>query len=189
MKVIEFITRQDEAGERLDALIARRVPQLTRSRIQQLMEQILREREAGFYGSEWYCQGCLLQLLVLLNRLSMGKTGEAGEHSPLVSRVVEYIHGHCQEELRLDTLAKRFHMSKYYFSHVFKQEIGESPYSYLTRARIAQAKRMLVYETTSVMEISQRCGFSTPNHFSDLFRQKTGMSPNEYRAHHTKTRT
>ncbi|HIW55167.1 MAG TPA: RluA family pseudouridine synthase [Candidatus Ruthenibacterium merdigallinarum] len=39
MEVIEFITRQDEAGERLDALIARRVPQLTRSRIQQLMEQ------------------------------------------------------------------------------------------------------------------------------------------------------
>ena len=106
-----------------------------------------------------------------------------------VLAAAEYILIHCAEPLSIEKLSQQFHMSKYYFSHIFKQEIGESPYSYLTRARIAQAKRMLVYETTSVMEISQRCGFSTPNHFSDLFRQKTGMSPNEYRAHHTKTRT
>ncbi len=104
-----------------------------------------------------------------------------------VLAAAEYILIHCGEPLSIEKLSQKFHMSKYYFSHVFKQEIGESPYSYLTRARIAQAKRMLIYESTSIMEISQRCGFSTPNHFSDLFRQKTGVSPNEYRLRHTRS--
>ena len=103
-----------------------------------------------------------------------------------VLAAAEYILVHCGEPLSIEKLSQKFHMSKYYFSHIFKQEIGESPYSYLTRARIAQAKRMLIYESTSIMEISHRCGFSTPNHFSDLFRQKTGVSPNEYRAQHAK---
>lgn len=179
----QYLDHLQQGGEELSRCFDRGIPghtNLLRPRdggeIQELMEQILREREDGLYGSEWYCQGCLLQLLVLLNRLSMGDTGEAGEHSPLVSRVVEYIHDHCQEELRLDTLAKRFHVSKYYLSHQFSQAMGTSVYRYIMLKRLQLAREQILGGTPPG-KAALACGFQDYPNFYRSFVKRYGVSP------------
>ena len=64
----------------------------------------------------------------------------------------------------------------------FKQETGMTPQKYLESIRIRQAKKMLLYDTYSITQISLMCGFDDAYYFSKFFKKNTGMSPSEYRS-------
>ena len=68
-----------------------------------------------------------------------------------------------------------------YLTRVFGQELGISPWDYLTRYRIARAKDLLRDSLDSIGAIGRRVGFPDPAYFSRVFRKHTGMSPREYR--------
>ena len=101
-----------------------------------------------------------------------------------VRDMADYILMHCTEDLTLDGLSARCGMSKYHFVRTFTRVMGETPYAYILRARIAKAKMLLEYGRLPVTEVSSQCGFSTANYFSVLFKKKTGQAPSEYRRLH-----
>jgi AraC-like DNA-binding protein len=72
-------------------------------------------------------------------------------------------------------------MSEDYLSRAFSQELGLSPWEYLNRYRIAQAKELLRHTADSVTVIGRRVGFSDPAYFSRVFRRLVGVSPSAYR--------
>ncbi|NJN54137.1 MAG: helix-turn-helix transcriptional regulator [Anaerolineae bacterium] len=72
-------------------------------------------------------------------------------------------------------------MSEDYLSRAFSQELGISPWDYLNRYRIVQAKEMLRLTTDSITSIGRRVGFNDPAYFSRVFRRIVGVSPNAYR--------
>jgi YesN/AraC family two-component response regulator len=45
-----------------------------------------------------------------------------------------------------------------------------------------EAKRLLLSTDYSINEIAQRVGYDNFSYFSHVFRDKTGMTPNEYRS-------
>jgi len=61
---------------------------------------------------------------------------------------------------------------------------GSSFQQELSAARIRRAKRLLARTDSSVTEIAGDIGCASPQHFSVLFRRRTGMSPSAWRAHH-----
>ncbi|NJR64887.1 MAG: helix-turn-helix transcriptional regulator [Leptolyngbyaceae cyanobacterium CRU_2_3] len=97
-------------------------------------------------------------------------------------QVLEYIHEHLNQDIKLADLAALLEMSQFHFSHQFKQAIGTTPYQYLLQQRIEQAKRLLKQTDQSIMEIAFMCGFNSHSHLSKQFRQLTGMTPKAYRA-------
>ncbi|MCR4999235.1 MAG: response regulator [Lachnospiraceae bacterium] len=99
----------------------------------------------------------------------------------VVSRSLTYIKEHFSEEITLDDVARQVDISPYYFSKLFKQEVGENFIEYLTQTRIAKAKEYLVNPKYSIKEICGLCGYSDPNYFSRIFRKYEGISPSEYR--------
>ena len=99
----------------------------------------------------------------------------------VVSRSLTYIKEHFSEEITLDDVARQVDISPYYFSKLFKQEVGENFIEYLTQTRIAKAKEYLVNPKYSIKEICGLCGYSDPNYFSRIFRKYEGVSPSEYR--------
>jgi AraC-like DNA-binding protein len=64
---------------------------------------------------------------------------------------------------------------------LFKQELGISPWDYLNRYRVFQAKELLRQTNDSIGHVGQRVGFSDASYFSRVFRRLVGISPGAYR--------
>ena len=77
--------------------------------------------------------------------------------------------------------ADKVHLSANYFGDLIKKETGKSAQEYVQLNIIDRAKELLYSPDKSINEIAYELGFKYPHHFSRLFKQKVGVSPNEYR--------
>lgn len=72
-------------------------------------------------------------------------------------------------------------MSPDYLTKLFRRENGMSLSEYIIQKRISLAKKLLVTTSLSVVEISQRTGFSYSSYFVRIFKKKTELTPQQYR--------
>lgn len=108
-------------------------------------------------------------------------THEDGGLPPFRLRKVQrYIGEHLDEDLTLARLAEVADISKYHFSHLFKQSVGTPPYRYVILQRIEEAKRLLAQTELSIAQIALRSGFSSHSHFSRTFRKHVGTTPSAF---------
>lgn len=77
--------------------------------------------------------------------------------------------------------AEQLNMSSNYFGDLIKKETGQSPKDYLQNKTIEIAKKFVFETDKTINEIAFELGFKYPQHFTRLFKQKVGVSPNEYR--------
>jgi AraC family transcriptional activator of pobA len=77
--------------------------------------------------------------------------------------------------------AAELHLSPNYFGDLIKKETGKSPQDYIQEKVIDIAKEKIFDSSKSVSEIAYTLGFKYPQHFSRLFKQRVGYTPNEYR--------
>lgn len=108
-------------------------------------------------------------------------TSKEREYENVVSRVKTYINENFAKDISLDDVSRLVDISPYYFSKLFKQEVGENFIEYLTRTRISHAMKLLGDPRYSIKEVCVLCGYSDPNYFSRIFKKYEGMTPSEYR--------
>jgi len=77
--------------------------------------------------------------------------------------------------------ANELNISANYFGDLVKKETGKSAQEYIQDKLIGIAKERIFDINKSIGEIAYELGFKYPQHFTRLFKQKTGMAPNEYR--------
>jgi AraC-like DNA-binding protein len=77
--------------------------------------------------------------------------------------------------------AAELNLSPNYFGDLIKKETGRSAQEYVQEKLITIAKEKIFDIDKSISDIAYELGFKYPQHFTRLFKQKTGMSPNEYR--------
>jgi len=77
--------------------------------------------------------------------------------------------------------AEALHLSPNYFGDLVKKETGRSALEYIQSKVIDVAKERLFDMDKSVSEIAYGLGFKYPQHFFRLFKQKAGVTPNDYR--------
>lgn len=78
-------------------------------------------------------------------------------------------------------LAQKLNFSANYLSDLLKKETGKTAQEHIHLFVINKAKNSLLNSNNSISEIGYSLGFDYPQHFSSLFKSKTGMSPSEYR--------
>ncbi len=100
---------------------------------------------------------------------------------PVLKRVCELIEARLNTPIGLQDLAREANMSLFYFSRIFRNSTGKSPYHYLTQRRIERAKEMLS-RGCSVEEVARASGFSSPSHLGSLFRRYVGVTPLRFRS-------
>lgn len=98
-----------------------------------------------------------------------------------VAKVREYIETHWLEEFDLDGIAAFVHMSRYHLARMFKKHVGVTPYSYYQDVKIGRIKQALRDANRSVSDAFAACGVEYSGNMARLFRQKTGMTPSQYR--------
>ena len=80
-----------------------------------------------------------------------------------------------------EEIAAEVCMSYSWFRRIFKQYTGFAPAQYIQALRIQKGKELLTNTLLTVQEISYEIGFENADHFSALFKRKSGMTPIEYR--------
>ncbi len=123
----------------------------------------------------------LYSLLMTLLEQS-GAAGAGGVGNPVVDNAIAYIQSHLTDKLSVEEIASSAGYSASYFSHLFSQETGMSPYQFVVRSRVEQAQQLLKTTRLTVQEIAFQCGFNSAANFCYTFRRLTGTSPHDYRS-------
>jgi len=77
--------------------------------------------------------------------------------------------------------ASELNLSANYFGDLIKKETGKSANEYIHLKLIDVAKEKIFDANKTVSEIAYELGFKYPQHFTRMFKQHVGMSPQEYR--------
>lgn len=107
-------------------------------------------------------------------------TRQEKKESP-VEKVKKIIAENISVEMSREELAAQVFMSPDYLTKLFKKETGMSLSDYIIKKRISLAQQLLNRTELSVVEISQRAGFSYSSYFVRIFKKKTGLTPQQYR--------
>ncbi|MEO6731913.1 MAG: helix-turn-helix transcriptional regulator [Ferruginibacter sp.] len=78
--------------------------------------------------------------------------------------------------------AGELNLSASYFGDLIKKETGKTAQDYIQEKLIDVAKEKIFDHSKSVSQIAYELGFKYPQHFTRLFKQRVGQSPNEYRS-------
>lgn len=97
----------------------------------------------------------------------------------------EYFQSDKQQSIGLPSVtycAEQLNLSTNYFGDLVKKESGKTALEYIQLKIINTAKEKILSDKKSVSEIAYELGFKYPQHFTRLFKQHAGHTPNEYRS-------
>ena len=118
-----------------------------------------------------YCQ----KPLELKNKFPSAK-----EHH--VQNVITFVEENYHQDIRLEEMEMKLHLSKYYLVKLFKEVTGMTIFTYLYQRRINQAKILFLLEKDmNITEVCYLIGFKHPSHFSRIFKRLVGSTPEQYR--------
>lgn len=99
----------------------------------------------------------------------------------IVDRAIQYILEHYSENITLGKLSEQVYVTPMYLSRLFKEKAGVSYIDYLTEVRIENAKHLLSDLSLRIYDIAEMVGYDSRKHFGKIFKERTGLSPKEYR--------
>lgn len=99
-----------------------------------------------------------------------------------IMEAAEYIKKNFSQELTLNSVAQIVCMESTYFSKCFKKLTGFKFHDYLIQTRLQKSEEYLINAPLSIGKIAEECGFTSANHFGDVFKKYKGISPREFKA-------
>ncbi len=102
---------------------------------------------------------------------------------PIVLKMINYLNDNYAQKISLETLEKTFFLSKTTLCKQFNLAINCTIADFLLNIRLNKAKYYLTETKKTITEIADLCGFCSQNYFGLIFKQKTGLSPLNYRKH------
>ena len=92
-----------------------------------------------------------------------------------------YIQENFQKDVSREHIANRFNISPNHLSRLFRQQGHMTLADYITWVRIDRAKFMLKRYDLRLSDIATRCGFKDINYFFRVFKERTGLTPSQYK--------
>ncbi len=108
-------------------------------------------------------------------------TNDPNGYSERIQRVVDYLAGHLDDALHLETLASVACLSPYHFHRIYRGLLGETVNDTVRRLRLYRAAIDLLDRELSIERTAQRAGFSSQAAFTRAFRVEYGEPPARYR--------
>ena len=85
-------------------------------------------------------------------------------------------------KVTINDICRKLFISRSKLIREFKKYYGVTPYEYLLQRRLSFAKLLLKNTNQTVKNIAERLEFADDHYFCSFFKEKTGMTPSEYRS-------
>lgn len=107
----------------------------------------------------------------------------SGEDRRRMLTVLSYIDSHFTEAITLSEIANEISVTPNYFSTLFRSYFNIGLWDYISSKRIEKAIFLLsdTEKRLTVLDIATRCGFNSTANFNKIFKNKTGLTPSEFR--------
>lgn len=138
-------------------------------------------------SNQLFLENSLTQVSILM--LQYGAGSHQSQFPKMISKknindVLDALKESYQEDWTLIQMSTIARMSKYQFSHLFKEEIGLSPYSWLQLYRLFKSQKSLLFTNQSILTIALEHGFKSVSSYNQLFKKVYRKTPTEFRFIH-----
>lgn len=100
-----------------------------------------------------------------------------GSPSQHVARVMAWVRQNFAEEISMDELAAKAHMSPSTFRQHFRSIAGMSPLQYLKNLRLQEARHLMMNDRLDAVSAAVRVGYESASQFSREYRRLFGEPP------------
>jgi LacI family transcriptional regulator len=98
-----------------------------------------------------------------------------------LAAAIRFIREHACEGLRLKECVRSTGLSLRELERRVRKLLGRSPKEEITRVQIDRAKQLLTETALTAAAIAEKCGFSQPKYFNQVFHARVGLPPAAYR--------
>ena len=98
-----------------------------------------------------------------------------------LTKVIDYIHDHIDQNLDVNTLADVAMMSPYHFHRIYREFAQETVNATVRRLRLQRAAVLLIHSEAQLSKIAKMVSYGSLEAFSRAFAKQFGLSPREYR--------
>lgn len=98
-----------------------------------------------------------------------------------IEMVIDYIEGHLNGKIDLETVAIAVNYSKYHLHRMFTETVGLTIHDYVQRRQLTEAAKLLVFSDKPIIEIAFICGYESQQSFTTAFTAMYKTSPAHYR--------
>jgi transcriptional regulator GlxA family with amidase domain len=95
---------------------------------------------------------------------------------------VDIMRANVEEPPSPAEIAGEIGISARQMQRLFKKHLQSSPRKFQMELRLERARKLLLQTEASITEVAIACGFTSPGHFSKVYRTKYGMTPQFHRA-------
>ena len=137
-------------------------------------------RHEGF-GFRQIIMAKTVEILTRIQALGRGETVRSPRNERLLRETCCLLNDEPAKKFDFNTYAAHNGISYSSFRRLFKEHTGLSPNQYLLEIRMRKARSLLTNTTLSVQRIAEETGFDSSFYFSRFFKQRTGLSPLNFR--------
>ncbi|NSJ26448.1 response regulator transcription factor [Blautia glucerasea] len=122
-------------------------------------------------------------LIEAMNRIMESGEGLQKElkGNQLIAKIKKYIDENYHEQINVQWLAEKFHITPNYLSNLFKKETSLNLVKYVNELRMKEAEYLIRNTTLSIKAVCERVGFSSTRYFTKLFIETYGCYPSDIR--------
>ena len=111
-------------------------------------------------------------------------TVSSDSHGAALERACLYIQSHLTDAMTPAQISHHAYVSVPQLKRIFRARLNTPVMKYVTQRRIEEAKTLLQGTGLTIQEIGEICGYPHRTHFSRVFKEQTGSSPNLFRRLH-----
>lgn len=133
-------------------------------------------------ASQQYLSGILMHIIGMILSISKNKAFEKDNVAEKIEQAKIIMNENVYKEIDPEELAQKLNLSYSWFRKMFKEYTGYAPAKYFQELKLRKAKQLLIETPHSVKEICFMLGYTSTEHFSNLFKKNTRLTPSEYRS-------
>ena len=172
------------SAEQLPGLLLQRSVDWQRQILDQLARVALAYQESdfgyelavrNFLGSVWYT-------FIVANQNNLKQCcGVASTDDQRTKAIILFIRHNYMKKLTLQDISSSANISAGECCRLLRRTTRSSPIEYLNNYRIEQSIKLLLDTNDTILQISQKVGFGSVNHFISIFKRKMATTPKNFR--------
>lgn len=147
------------------------------------IDEITRESIQRFAGARGSSDLDAIQrdMLIQLTQ-AVANAKKMTKYSPIIRDILAYLFANYTQNIHIQQLAEKNHISPEHLSRQFKKEVGNTITAFIAELRTQKAGELLKSTKLSISEIAMYVGYSDSNYFVKVFKKRYGMTPSAYRS-------